>query len=348
MLLGVACTLIKAKYWSAILQGLALYCANFQIWPSFLSQFTLSLIFGMFDVNLFWVLVVSLSSVNMAQPAQRLRVTDFLPTRFCGDRIDSDWCRAHFYTFVYYLEAHDLHEPADQAELHNVVQLFKRSLQGTARLWIERKVFETLQDLQTVFVDRFSPSQSQFAYVTQFENITYIFLGKVLSNTYPKSVNLKRNRIETCTSNPPNPNKHSVFLCQEVGISARTQSFFYLQDEKASKEVSFSAREVAPAPNSAIYDEIYAQLKDQLQTLNMARGEFREPRKLQRDSTPNHNRSNSPSVNRGGKSPNRRTSGSHNNLRKDTGRYYRRKTFCDYCLYPGHTWRNCRKRQRDL
>lgn len=311
----------------------------------------------MFDVNLFWVLVVSVSSVNMAQPAQRLRVTDFLPTRFCGDRIDRDLCRAHFYTFVDYLEAHDLHEPADQAELHNVVQLFKRSLQGTARLWIEGKVFETLQDLQTVFVNRFSPSQSQFAHVTQFENITYIpgesaeqHLSKIrqLAQIIGYGDDQVRDKF---LSTLPSKCRTAVLMSAPDNILetivTRTQCFFDLQDEKASKEVSFSAREVAPAPNSAIYDEI-AQLKDQLQTLNMAQGEFREPRKLQRDSTPNRNRSNSPSVNRGGKSPNRRTSGSHNNLGKDTGRYYRRKIFCDYCLYPGHTWRNCRKRQRDL
>lgn len=59
-------------------------------------------------------------------------------------------------------------------------------------------------------------------------------------------------------------------------IVARTQCFFdHLQDERTSKEMSFSTQDVSPcASNAAIYDEI-AQLKDQLQIMDMSQKEFR-------------------------------------------------------------------------
>ncbi|KAJ8047750.1 hypothetical protein HOLleu_06826 [Holothuria leucospilota] len=285
----------------------------------------------------------------MAQPQQRLRVTDFLPTRFCGDKIDRDLCTAHFYTFVDYLEAHDLHEPADEAALHNVVQLFKRSLQGSARLWIEGKVFETLQDLQTSFINRFSPSHSQFAHVAQFESITYTrgesaeqHLSKISQLAQIIGYGEDQVRDKFLSTLPPKCRTAVLMSTPDNNLEtivSRTQCFFDLQNEKASRELSFSSQEVNPAPNAAIYDEI-AQLKGQLETLNMSQGYYSH-------STPSRNRSQSPSVNKGDESPDRPTSRSQNRW-DNSSRYYRRKIFCDYCLYPGHTWRQCRKRQRDL
>ncbi|KAJ8038848.1 hypothetical protein HOLleu_16398 [Holothuria leucospilota] len=206
----------------------------------------------------------------MAQPQQRLRVTDFLPTRFCGDKIDRDLCTAHFYTFVDYLEAHDLHEPADEAALHNVVQLFKRSLQGSARLWIEGKVFETLQDLQTSFTNRFSPSHSQFAHVAQFESITYTrgesaeqHLSKISQLAQIIGYGEDQVRDKFLSTLPPKCRTAVLMSTPDNNLEtivSRTQCFFDLQNEKASRELSFSSQEVNPAPNAAIYDEI-AQLK---------------------------------------------------------------------------------------
>ncbi|KAJ8049108.1 hypothetical protein HOLleu_01699 [Holothuria leucospilota] len=192
----------------------------------------------------------------MAQPQQGLRVTDFLPTRFCGDKIDRDLCTAHFYTFV---------------ALHNVVQLFKRSLQGSARLWIEGKVFETLQDLQTSFINRFSPSHSQFAHVAPFESIMYArgesaeqHLSKI--SQLAQIIGYGEDQVrDKFLSTLPHKCRTAVLMSTPDNnletIVSRTQCFFDLQNEKASRELSFSSQEVNPAPNAAIYDEI-AQLKN--------------------------------------------------------------------------------------
>ena len=105
--------------------------------------------------------------------AATLRQTDFLPNRFDGSKLDSDLCTAHYLSFEDYLQAHDLQTPADDAALLNVVNIFKRTLQGSARLWIEDKTFVDLEDLKSKFIYRFSPSHSQFANVKQFESMSY-------------------------------------------------------------------------------------------------------------------------------------------------------------------------------
>ena len=47
----------------------------------------------------------------MAEAQNRLIVTDFLPSRFQGDIIDSDLARAHYLAFTDYLHAHGIDEP---------------------------------------------------------------------------------------------------------------------------------------------------------------------------------------------------------------------------------------------
>ena len=68
----------------------------------------------------------------MADPPIRLRSTDFLPSRFQGDVIDSDLARAHYLAFLDYLNAQGLQEANNLEEFQNLVEIFKRTLRGQA------------------------------------------------------------------------------------------------------------------------------------------------------------------------------------------------------------------------
>ena len=103
-----------------------------------------------------------------------LRSTDFLPNRFQGDKINADLARAHFLAFTDYLEAHNLHNPADNAQFQAVVSIFKRTLQGTARIWIEGKNFQDLPNLRASFLARFSESSSHHALSRRFSELKYV------------------------------------------------------------------------------------------------------------------------------------------------------------------------------
>lgn len=102
-----------------------------------------------------------------------LRQTDFLPTRFDGSAINRDACTAHFLLFTDYLESHKLSAPTTNDELQNVFSMFKRTLKGQARLWVEDQVFTSVADLKQKFIARFSPSKSTFALVNDFANLSY-------------------------------------------------------------------------------------------------------------------------------------------------------------------------------
>ncbi|KAJ8018821.1 hypothetical protein HOLleu_42978 [Holothuria leucospilota] len=103
-----------------------------------------------------------------------LRSTDFLPKRFHGDVINADLARAHFLAFTDYLEAHDLLDPVDDDAFQAVVSTFKRTLHGTARIWIEGKVFQDLANLRASFLARFSESSSHYALTRQFTELNYV------------------------------------------------------------------------------------------------------------------------------------------------------------------------------
>ena len=103
-----------------------------------------------------------------------LRSTDFLPKRFHGDVINADLARAHFLAFTDYLEAHELLDPVDDDAFQAVVSTFKRTLHGTARIWIEGKVFQDLANLRASFLARFSESSSHYALTRQFTELQYV------------------------------------------------------------------------------------------------------------------------------------------------------------------------------
>ncbi|XP_072173065.1 uncharacterized protein [Diadema setosum] len=111
-------------------------------------------------------------STNTTMTTSRtLRQTDFLPTKFSGGRLDYNDCTAHILTFEDYLDAHDI--DSDKAgNLTTILKTFKRTLEGQARLWIDKLTFTTYDDLKTAFTRRFSPAKSTFARVTDFNTMT--------------------------------------------------------------------------------------------------------------------------------------------------------------------------------
>jgi len=104
-----------------------------------------------------------------------LRPTDFLPRSYNGEKLDYDLCYAHYLSFFDYLVAQALYNP-DEAGLPDMLRintLFKSTLHGQARLWAEGLVFENLEDLKARFLQRFSPSHSQYSNVRSFNTILY-------------------------------------------------------------------------------------------------------------------------------------------------------------------------------
>ena len=105
------------------------------------------------------------------QKTPLLKLTDFLPTKFSGDRLDRDECTAHLLTFDDYLDAHDI-DPTVQTNMTTIVKMFKRTLNGQARLWIDGQTFSTYDEIKTAFTRRFSPAKSSYARVTDFTTLS--------------------------------------------------------------------------------------------------------------------------------------------------------------------------------
>lgn len=104
-----------------------------------------------------------------------LRPTDLLPPHFDGTPpLDHALSEAWFLSFLDYLEAHDLAEPADHNAFLNIVQIFRCRLVKHARLWAEGRTFEGIDDMRQQFLARFSPTHSHLANVKFFDEITYI------------------------------------------------------------------------------------------------------------------------------------------------------------------------------
>ena len=102
-----------------------------------------------------------------------LRPIDLLPPYFDGDILDHELSTSWFMSFTDYLRSHNLHQPADDAALQNVIRLFKCRLTKHARIWAEDRHFANIDDIRTQFLARFSPTHSEFANVKFFEDIKY-------------------------------------------------------------------------------------------------------------------------------------------------------------------------------
>ena len=112
------------------------------------------------------------SQTSRSRPSTQLRVTDFLPSKFDG-KGNTDIAQAHLLGFQDYLEIHGLQEPRDQPQLDYVIQLFKRTLADTARLWIHSQTFTSLDELKQNFLKRFGTNNTYYAQRRAFDKFTY-------------------------------------------------------------------------------------------------------------------------------------------------------------------------------
>ena len=175
----------------------------------------------------------------MAEAQNRLRITDFLPSRFQGEVIDSDLARAHYLAFTDYLHAHEIDEPDNEEELQNLVQIFTRTLRGQARLWIEGKEFENLGALHGQFLARFSPSTSYIARSGKFKELVYtkgdtaeVHLSKISKTALPLGYNEEQVR-DKFLSTLPTECRSSVLMSSPMNaplpeLVAKVQCYFDL------------------------------------------------------------------------------------------------------------------------
>ena len=294
-----------------------------------------------------------------------LRQTDFLPTRYTGDRLNRDDSTAHFLTFEDYLDAHDI-DATDTDQFPIILKTFRRTLQGQARLWIDGLQFSTYDDLKDAFVRRFSPAKSSYSHVRDFNTMTMTdgesaeaYLQRLrLTATYIDYGETQiRHRLldslpDDCRAAILMSASATVLTSDE--IAAKAQLFLDLRHDsnKPTKELTFSAQ----AEIDNLRDQITSLKVTNSQDNDKDRGRTRH----RRPSTPtrtsrsasndhdhqshrsdrNHDRNRDPSLNRRGMSPHRRDN-------SYTGQRPRPRLTCDYCHIPGHVWRHCRRRLND-
>ncbi|XP_030839275.1 adenylate cyclase, terminal-differentiation specific-like [Strongylocentrotus purpuratus] len=295
-----------------------------------------------------------------------LRSTDFLPSRFTGDRLNRDDSTAHFLTFDDYLDAHDV-DSTDRDQFPTILRTFRRTLQGQARLWIDGLTFSTYTDLKDAFVRRFSPAKSSYSHVRDFNTMTMTdgesaeaFLQRLrLTATYIDygETQIKHRLLDSI----PDDCRAAILMSASAPdlsadeIAAKAQLFLDLRQDttRQTKELTFSTQ--------TDIDDLRQQL-NALKTSNATDNENdrgRPPHR--RPSTPtrtsrsasadqthrdhyqqtrqdrSHDRNRDLNSDRRGKSP----------YRREQTYNQRPRMVCNYCYFPGHVWRDCRRRLRD-
>ena len=304
-----------------------------------------------------------------------LRQTDFLPARFSGARLDRDDSTAHFLTFADYLDAHDI-DTTNADQLPTIVQTFKRTLQGQARLWIDKITFKTYDDLKDSFIRRFSPAKSTYTHVRDFNTLTMTdgesteaFLQRLrLTASYIDygETQIRHRLLDSL----PDDCRAAILMSASTAditkltnddIAAKAQLYMDLKTNSTTrtKDLTFSAQseidDLREKINSLKVTDTSDNTRGRTQTRRPAtprptnnhsasrdrdhsRGRYDRRQDQSRD---RHDRHRDLSYDRRGRSPYR-----NNTDRRD--RRPRPQLLCHYCHIPGHVWRECRKRHRDM
>ena len=301
-----------------------------------------------------------------------LRQTDFLPARFSGKEINDDECLAHFLAFQDYIEAHNV--TTDAENLSTVINIFKRTLTGSARLWIEGKTFTNVPDLKEKFLARFSKNKSYISHVQAFNNITYIkndsadqHLSKIERAALKLGYGNTQIRDKFLTSLPQECRSAILMSLPSDAptkdIVTKAQCFFDLNINNATApnkvhEVTFNVTDT-----DSNGDHIKSLVSD-MESLRMSveglqaslksntdKNADRQSRSPSRRSSPrpNSSRYRSPSNPRNDRSSSRsrksaqfsrpRNDRSSSRSRRDSK--HRPTVVCFYCNKPGHIQRNC-------
>ena len=293
-----------------------------------------------------------------------LRQTDFLPARFSGARLDRDDSTAHFLTFTDYLDAHDI-DTTDANQLPTIVQTFKRTLQGQARLWIDKLSFTNYDDLKDSFIRRFSPAKSTYTHVRDFNNLTMTdgesteaFLQRLrLTASYIDygETQIRHRLLDSL----PDDCRAAILVSASTAdisklpndaIAAKAQLYLDLKTNSTTrtKDLTFSAQseidDLREQINSLKVTHTSDDTRGRIQTRRPATPRPSNSRSASRDRDRRHDhsrdRQRDTSYDRRGRSPYR-----HDN--RDRRPRSRPRLTCYYCNIPGHIYRECRKRLRD-
>ncbi|XP_071490593.1 uncharacterized protein [Diadema antillarum] len=182
-----------------------------------------------------------------------LRQTDFLPSKFTGDRLDRDECTAHMLSFEDYLDAHDIDQSIND-NLPTILRTFKQTLAGQARLWIDSITQKMYDDLKTSFRRQFSPAKSSYARVTDFNTMTMTdresvetFLQRLRQTA--THIDYGETQIRDRLLNSLTPDCRAVVMSALTmtqtsdQIAAKAQLFLDLcSDKTQTKEVTFATQ----------------------------------------------------------------------------------------------------------
>ncbi|KAJ8033837.1 hypothetical protein HOLleu_24200 [Holothuria leucospilota] len=327
-----------------------------------------------------------MSTPENATPAPSLRQTDFLPARFSGNELNDDECLAHFLAFEDYLEAHKVNT-GDPNNFSNVVNTFKRTLGGTARLWLEGKNFTNVSELKQSFLARFSKHQSYISHVQSFNNIRYVknesadqHLSKIERAASKLGYGDSQIRDKLLTSLPQEC-RASILMslphdAPTKDIVTKAQCYFDLQSTtNTTPEVTFNIADNSTDSDGEIkslisgmeslktsVEEIQASLQTSSHPENndpQSRPSRSPSRRSSPRPRPNRYRSpfRSPSLHRYNRSSSRsrtrnysprRHNSRSTNRSSSRSRDSKRIFICFYCNKPGHIQRNCLLRRAHI
>ena len=303
-------------------------------------------------VNLIpFVLRIYLVIIRLKMANDNLRTTDFLPSRFKGETINSDLARAHFLAFQDYLDAHNIAQPEDNAALLRITNTFKRTLEGQARLWIEGKQFQSFQELRTRFLARFSPSNSHFAKSQEFQALTYtagdtaeVHLAKITKVAHMLQYNDDQVR-DKFLSSLPTQCRSAVLMAAPMDaplplLVDKAQCYFDLQSSQNSTASAIAADVMTtqdmrkPTAQGKTFQSDMQDIVHRMEALESKFTKSEQPKEQARSSR-SRNREQ-----RGNFDQNRRRS--YNRSSNQRRRF--NSIMCDFCSRQGHTWRNCFER----
>ena len=177
-------------------------------------------------------------------PRANLRVSDFLPSKFDGNKLDET--QAHLLSFEDYCSIHNVAD-ADKPER------FRTTLSGQARLWIENFKNVNWNDLKAKFSNRFSDVQTREAALGAFR--TCIYKNGESVDTYLSRLRRLADRLnyadtkmiqDQFLSGLPADAKISVLMARPVTLEDAAylaQQYLDLQRTSVPREVSFACQD---------------------------------------------------------------------------------------------------------
>ncbi len=303
----------------------------------------------------------------------QIRASEFFSSKFAGNTGDcpnAHWCNFKDYCFHQNLQ------------LNNLVNRFKTSLSGQARLWIEGKVFANLNDMKQQFLSNFSGMLTQEGTTKMFRKITYI-KGETIEK-YLTKIKLIANQLNY--NDDLVKDQFITGLPENIAIAASMSGAQNLnqlvpaaqryQDMTEQKEVRFS---LTAMNNLSIHESVEDQARSDSRSDGYNRSKYdsqakhrqysrdrydnRNPnrdrydnRDLSRDRYDNRNhgrdryyhRDRTRSSSRGRQSYRSSRGRSPTPNRQTNNRQRTTDRNCDYCGIKGHLWRQCRKLQGDI